>query len=110
MENHEWIFEELSILIQDPVAKAFVENFRQKCSQEIKSYMQEKMNKAAKNRDAFSLVSIFPKRVGYPPRVPRSPEIDELSDSSEDISSAISGVDDDFIESRKAQCGICYEK
>jgi hypothetical protein len=35
MENHEWIFEELSILIQDPAAKAFVENFRQKCSQEI---------------------------------------------------------------------------
>jgi hypothetical protein len=59
------------------------------------------MNKMAKNRDASSLVSIFPKR---------SPEIDELSDSSEDISSAISGVDDDFIESRKPQCGICYEK
>ena len=109
MENHEWIFEELSILIQDPAAKAFVENFRQKCSQEIKSYMQEKMNKAAKNRDASSLVSIFPKRVGYPPRVPRCPEIDELSDSSEDISSAISGVDDDFIESRKPICGICRE-
>jgi hypothetical protein len=35
MENHDWIFEELSILIQDPAAKAFVENFRQKCSQEI---------------------------------------------------------------------------
>lgn len=101
MENHEWIFEELSILIQDPAAKAFVENFRQKCSQEIKSYMQEKMNKAAKNRDASSLVSIFPKK---------SPDIEELSDSSEDISSAISGVDDDFIESRKAECGICYEK
>ena len=101
MENHDWIFEELSILIQDPAAKAFVENFRQKCSQEIKSYMQEKMNKAAKNRDASSLVSIFPKK---------SPDLEELSDSSEDISSAISGVDDDFIESRKAECGICYEK
>ena len=42
MDNHDWIFEELSILIQNPEAKAFIEKQRQKCFQEIQKYMLSK--------------------------------------------------------------------
>jgi hypothetical protein len=62
MDNHDWIFEELSTLIQNPEAKAYIEVHRQKCYQEVKKYMLGKMVKASLKDDPPSLSSIFPKQ------------------------------------------------
>ena len=61
MDNHDWIFEELSILIQNPEAKEYIEVHRQKYYQEVKKYMLGKMVKASLKDDPPSLSSIFPK-------------------------------------------------
>ena len=115
MGNHEWLMRELNILMQNAEAKSFMEAKRQACFKEVKRYMVLKQLKEADSIAAQSLQSIFQRQsfklnafLGKADEQIAVGSSCSYSSESSELSSTLSGIDNDFWNSKTPQCCVCY--